>query len=281
MVDHPLTPADNRFSGQCPNCHMIRAMWARTWMAFEHRDGARQVCSFHCLADIAVKSGIPPDSVRSALYLEPTRMVPADTALFVVGSTARGTMSQTSKLAFPAARAAEAFVADCGGRILRFPDAFALAKASLNSENNAIGKKRRATGKIVEPADHTDECPVCFMYPARYPRHRCQIQTAEGKVHHFCSTRCMFWFLQDPASYGNAAGPPFLLWATDFVSGAWISARTAYYVVGSNRWGPMGYEAFAFDRRSDAESFQKRENGQIRTFEQIGLTDFSNDHLKP
>ncbi|MGD9006825.1 MAG: hypothetical protein PVG41_02830 [Desulfobacteraceae bacterium] len=38
MVDHPLMPPRKDFSGQCPNCGMVRPMWARTWITFENSD---------------------------------------------------------------------------------------------------------------------------------------------------------------------------------------------------------------------------------------------------
>ena len=58
---------------------------------------------------------------------------------------------------------------------------------------------------------------------------------------------------------------------SDFESGAWISGYTAYYVVGSKKFGPMGYEAFAFDRRAVAESFRKQSGGEILPFERLRI----------
>jgi copper chaperone NosL len=270
-VAHPLAPPDAAFQGQCPNCGMVRAMWARTWMIFENSYGRQSACSFHCLADMAVKSGEPPLNVRVALYLAPSTMVPAETAFFVVGSRARGTMTGVSKPAFATRAEASRFAAACGGEIRSFPETLKTAMASISGENRMIARKRLKKGKIVEPVDFRDECAVCSMYPARYPKHRCQIHTRGGRVFHFCSTRCLFEFMADPAQGSGMADPPQLIWVTDYSSGAWISGRTAFYVIGARALGPMGYEAFAFDRIDTARAFAREKGGSLRPFSRVDV----------
>jgi copper chaperone NosL len=248
-------------------------MWARTWKSFDTASGRFEVCSFHCLADMAQKSGETPRNVKTALYLQPERMVPVDECAFVIGSRSPGTMSPTSKLAFDSESAARDFMRTCGGRVVAFPVALAEARKSLKQEKPRIARKRRQSGKIVEPVDHRDECPVCNMYPARYPAHRCQIQTRDRRIFHFCSTRCLFTFLSTPQAFASQETAPFLIWVSDYLKGGWISARTAYYVVGSREWGPMGAEAFAFDRKSEALNFQQQNGGRVRTYSQMSPTE--------
>ncbi|MFY9942063.1 MAG: nitrous oxide reductase accessory protein NosL [Desulfobacterales bacterium] len=268
-VPHPLAPPQEHYLGRCPNCGMQRSMWARTWISFESSSGPQAVCSLHCLADLAVKSGEPPRQVRVALYLDPQTMVPAEEATFVIGSRAKGTMTAESKPAFESAEAARAFAADCGGRSVNFAAALAAAQAGLAAENRVIGGQRLATGKIVLPADGRDECPVCQMFPARYPRHQCQVIGAEGRVHHFCSTQCLFEFLKNPAAYGEDVRAPFWTWVRDFASGEWISAETAYFVVGSRILGPMGFEALPFGRRAHAQLFAQTNGGRVLGFRAV------------
>lgn len=269
-VAHPLAPPQEQYHGRCPNCGMQRAMWARTWVSFENSNGPQSVCSLHCLADLAVKSGESPRQVKVALYLQPQTMVPAETAVFVLGSRAKGTMTANSKPAFASAAAARAFAAGCGGHPVAFTAALAAATADLPAENRVIGERRRATGKIVPPVDGQDECPVCQMFPARYPRHQCQVLGAEGRVRHFCSTQCLFAFLQNPGDYGEAAaGAPLWAWVKDYASGEWISAQTAYFVVGSRVLGPMGFEALPFSGRADAFSFSQKNGGLVLGFEAV------------
>ena len=70
-VKHPIMPPKKDLPGQCTNCGMVRPMWARTWMTFENSVGKFQVCSFHCLAEMALKSGEDPRNVKIALYIDP------------------------------------------------------------------------------------------------------------------------------------------------------------------------------------------------------------------
>jgi nitrous oxide reductase accessory protein NosL len=268
-VAHPFSPPQKHFVGSCPNCGMQRAMWARTWVSFENSSRPQAVCSLHCLADLAVKSGENPQQVKVALYLEPQKMVSAERAAFVIGSRAKGTMTAESKPAFESAEAARSFAASCGGRPVDFAAALAAAKAGLAAENRVIGERRLATGKIVLPVDGQDECPVCQMFPARYPRHQCQGVGAEGRVRHFCSTRCLFVFLENPGAYGAAASGTFWAWIKDYANGEWISAETAYFVVGSRVLGPMGFEALPFGSRADAQSFAKTNGGRVLSFSAV------------
>jgi nitrous oxide reductase accessory protein NosL len=271
QIPHPLVPPDPRFKGQCPNCGMVRAMWARTWMTFENSEGPSEACSFHCLAEMAQKAGEPPQKVQTALYTQPETMVAAEGAAFVVGSTARGTMTMQSKLAFADRAAAQQFSQACEGRVVSFEAALDLAGKGIAKENKMIAAKRRQTGKIVEPADNQERCPVCEMFPARYPRNRAQIHTREKTVYHFCSTQCLFAFLKDSAPYAGQPATPFLIWVADNETRELISARTAYYVVGSREMGPMGHEGFAFGHKDRAAAFARKHGGRVLPFKAVSL----------
>jgi len=275
-VKNPIMPPSKNFSGQCLNCGMARSMWARTWKTFENSEGKSQACSFHCLADVALKSGEDPKNVMAALYLDPKKMVPAQKAFYVVGSKAKGTMTMKSKCAFPSKAEAEKFAKSCGGKVVAYSDVLKMAKAGVPKENKMIAKKRVKMGKIVEPVDNKDQCPVCDMYPARYPKNKCQIVGKDKKVYHFCSTQCLFKYLKNPKKYAKADVKPFLIWVTDYPSGSWIGAKTAYYVVGSGAQGPMGAEALAFDKKKTAGDFAKKEGGKVLVFPQVGI-----DKIKP
>jgi nitrous oxide reductase accessory protein NosL len=270
-VAHPLMPPSKAFSGQCPVCGMLRSMWARTWIEFSATDGVRQVCSFHCLADFSQKSGDVPGNIRLAVYHAPQKMVDSASAIVVVGSSARGTMSPKSKVVFGDARKAKAFVRAHGGEIASFRTALETAQAEVSGENAMLVKRRLKKGKIVEP-QAGDRCPVCEMFPARYPRNKCQIHATGGNVHHFCSTQCMFALLESPAKFVKPAFKPKLIWVIDRTSGRWISGRSAYYVVGAKDvLGPMGFEAFAFDKKTEADIFTGKSGGTILLFKDVSV----------
>ena len=269
QIPHPISPPNPKFKGQCPNCGMVRAMWARTWMTFENSEGKSQVCSLHCLADVARKSGETPRHVQVALYTRPDAMHPSQHAFFVVGSSARGTMTMQSKIAFANQNAADRFIRFCGGQLASYDQAFNLARQAVVQENKMITAKRKTKNKIVEPRDNQDRCPVCEMYPARYPRHKNQVHTRENDVYHFCSTQCLFTFLEDSYAYAGRQVEPFLLWVVGYETGDWISAWTAYYLVGAGETGPMGREAFAFDLKTDAEAFARQHGGTVMPFSAV------------
>jgi nitrous oxide reductase accessory protein NosL len=254
-VDHPLMPPSPQFSGQCPLCGMVRSMWARTWIEFDRTDGVSEVCSFHCLADFTRKSGVLPKNISLAVYHAPKKMIDSAAAVIVIGSNAKGTMTPRSKIVFADSPQAKAFVSTHGGETASFTTALDVAQAGVSGENTMLVKKRLKKGKIVEPGTE-DRCAVCEMYPSRYPKNKCQIHGKDGKIYHFCSTQCMFTFLNEPEPYAKPDFSPQLIWVIEFNSGRWISGRSAYYIVGAKDvYGPMGFEALPFDKKSDADSF--------------------------
>ena len=266
---HPLSPPDPVFQGRCPNCGMVRSMWARTWKTFALENGHSEACSFHCLVDQAEKSGHTPRDIQTALFLQPRGMVRARAAWYVIGSSAKGTMTKISKAAFARRSAALDFARVCGGDTVDFEAVYQSALKTLGKEIAMIDRKRLAKGKIVPPVDKTDECVMCRMYPSRYPRHRSQVALGKGKVGHFCSTHCLFAWLGDQQANPTPSKWSGMIWVTDYVSGRWISGRTAYYVLDSRTIGPMGAEAIAFDRRSDALAFSHKTGGRVLTFDQV------------
>jgi nitrous oxide reductase accessory protein NosL len=200
------------------------------------------------------------------VYHEPAKAIAARTATIVLGSTAAGTMSPVSKIVFADGSKATAFAESCGGEAVSYPTALEVAKASVIKENQMSLQKKLKKGKIVEPTD-TDRCPVCGMLPARYPYNKCQIQTRDKRVMHFCSSQCIFAFLDEPARYADAKVEPFLIWVVDRATGMWVGARAAYFVIGSQKvFGPMGYEAFPFNSLDDAKIFAAENGGKAVIF---------------
>ena len=235
-----------------------------------------QVCSFHCLADLTSKSGMLPENIRLAVYHSPKKMIESARATIVMGSTAIGTMSPKSKITFADIQKANEFVTAHGGETTSFKTALEHARASVSRENTTLRQKRLKKGKIVEP-EANQRCPVCEMYPSRYPRNKCQIHAKDRNIYHFCSTQCMFAFLKNPGQYGGSGPEPHLIWVTDFNSGSWIGGLSAYYVIGAqNVYGPMGFEAFPFNKKSDAGSFAGKNGGKIFLFKEVTVAKIFN-----
>lgn len=53
--------------------------------------------------------------------------------------------------------------------------------------------------------------------------------------------------------------------------GHWIDAKTAFYVVGSNRHGSMGPTIGSFAKAEDAEKFAAEYGGKVHKYEEISL----------
>ena len=268
-IEHPIKkPKMYSKTMRCPNCGMMINMWARTRHSFHHPEGDLTTCSIRCMADKTISSGAGPTNAQVAMYIDPDKMVPVEKAAYVIGSTAPGTMTMKSKIAFEDSASAEQFASSYGGQVVDFQGAFAAAKMELPKSRMLIDKKRKKTGKIKEPTEK-DVCTVCGMYPASYPKHNCQIWAMDGSTLHFCSTQCMVNFNADQSKYVKEPAKTKMAWVTLFSDGMYESVFGAYYVVGSQMNGPMGREAIPFKLKKNAEEFVKANGGKIASFSQL------------
>lgn len=268
-IEHPMMkPASYTDKGNCPNCGMMLNMWARTRHAFSNSEGEFETCSIHCVADMSTKAGEAPKNVRAAVYLAPEKMVPAEKAFYVIGSSAPGTMTTKSKIVFASEKEAQDFVAAKGGTVNNFPGAFEMATNGLATDRPAIDEKRKKSGKILVPTEK-DACVTCGMYPHRYPQNRSQILTADKSTLHFCSTRCLISYQANPQQYFEKPSKAAYIWATVYPDGDYDYANGLYYVVGSKVHGPMGLEAIPFRKKTDAQAFAGKEGGKVLRFTEI------------
>lgn len=120
------------------------------------------------------------------------------------------------------------------------------------------------------PADA--RCPVCGMYPARSPEWAAQVIFDNGDTQFFDSPLSLFTYLQDVGRYtaGRQTSGIAASFVTDVSSGAWISARDAIYVSGSNAVGPMRAGNFpAFSSMAAAQRFADARGGVLLQAGQI------------
>jgi copper chaperone NosL len=142
------------------------------------------------------------------------------------------------------------------------------------------------------PVPPDARCPVCGMYPARFPRWAAQIIFADGATHFFDSPVDLFMFLAEPARFDSArfdsarfdsarfdsarfdsarsGADPAALHVADFDSGRWLDARRAVFVLGSSVRGPMrGPDLPAFADATAAEAFAAANGGRTLHFAEI------------
>ncbi len=277
-IMHPImNPPQFTDKGACPNCGMMLNMWARTRHSFTNSEGTHETCSLRCLADISLKAGESPKDVKVAIYLEPEKMVSAKQATYVVGSSAKGTMTMKSKIAFESKEKAQQYAAANGGEVMDFASAYAKAGEELEMSRPTIDANRKKMGKIKLPSAE-DRCVTCGMYPEKYPKHRSQIQTTDGKTLHFCSTRCLINYQANPGGYLTEPPMAQSVWVTVYPDGDYEYARGLYYVVGSKIMGPMGMEALPMRKKADAQAIAEKEGGQVMRFDEITPAILSGGH---
>lgn len=255
-------------AAKCPNCGMSIQMWGRTRHTFKLNNTLHTTCSIRCLADMARNEGQPAEKVQVALYLKPETLISADSAIYVIGSDAPGTMTMRSKLAFADQSAADAFIKEHGGMSTDFAGALAAATSELDASYKKTENKRIKKGKIVEPGP-MDRCRVCGMYPARYPRHHSQVQTGDGATIHFCSTQCLVAFKAEPAQYMKKPTKIKATWVQVYPEGGWEYAGGLYYLIGSSIIGPMGPEALPFRQRRNAVKLAQEKGGKVYRFSEL------------
>ena len=239
----------------CPNCGMHLVKFYKT----SHTHENHQYCSMHCLYE-STQGVIPEDAkVVDTITLE---LIDVKKAYYVVGSKVRGTMTRTSSYAFGNEKDALLFVSDNGGKIMNFEAAFAVAAEDFP---NDFGKKATAptvasVTKIEVPKDA--KCPICGMFVAKYPQ---WVALYDGEK--------KFYFdgVKDMMKYAFArklSSDKF--YVSDYYKLSKLEATKAFYVIGSNVYGPMGSELIPFATQEEAETFSRDHNGQkVISFDEI------------
>lgn len=106
-------------------------------------------------------------------------------------------------------------------------------------------------------AEMKDKCPVCGMFVAKYPDFLAQIIFNDGSSVFFDGTKDMFKYYFELHKYNPAKKLSDMreISVTDYYSMNKTDGRTAWYVVESNVYGPMGKELIPFRSESEAKEF--------------------------
>ena len=118
-----------------------------------------------------------------------------------------------------------------------------------------------------------DKCPVCGMFVARYPDWTASIRFASGEQAFFDGVKDLLKFTLNMSRYAPDKTPADVaaVQVTDYYAHEPIDGRTAFYVVGSDVFRPMGKELIPFARRAQAEEFLKDHKGRaIHTWSELG-----------
>lgn len=114
-------------------------------------------------------------------------------------------------------------------------------------------------------------CSICGMFVAKYPAWVAEIVNKDGKIEFFDGVKDMMVYTFHPDQYGGSKKDSISeIWVKDYYSLTFIDAKKAFFVTGSDVYGPMGHEFIPFASMEAAESFSRDHQGKsIITFDKI------------
>lgn len=114
-----------------------------------------------------------------------------------------------------------------------------------------------------KPGDK-DKCPVCGMFVAKYPDFLAQIVFADGSRAWFDGVKDMMKYYFDLPKYnpGKQTGDIKAVVVADYYALKPVDGLKAFYVLGSDVYGPMGRELIPFGEEAAAQEFLKDHKGQ-------------------
>lgn len=124
--------------------------------------------------------------------------------------------------------------------------------------------------------EKNEKCPVCGMFVYKYPKWAARMNyTENGKQisHAFDGVKDLLKFYYNPSKWGNYTkhkDSELNILVSDYYTGEAIDGKKAFYVLGSDIYGPMGKEFIPFKTFKSAQTFMKDHKGlQIVEFSKI------------
>lgn len=115
--------------------------------------------------------------------------------------------------------------------------------------------KLKSTGETIS-VKKEDKCPVCGMFVYKYPRWAAKIFYKDSNYFAFDGVKDLMKYY-----FNNKENIQKIL-VTDYYSQKAINGKKAYYVVGSDTYGPMGNELIPFASYDDAVTFKSDHKGK-------------------
>lgn len=153
--------------------------------------------------------------------------------------------------------------------------AVGLAAVGVLAATLAACGDKSANQRSFDPVEITADtvCELDGMSLADYPGPKAQIHYADqDSPIFFCDTIELFSTLLA----GEQVRPTRAIFVQDMGQadwdsprGHWISAKSAFYVVGSKRHGSMGKTLASFAQKADAEKFAEEFGGEVLSFDEI------------
>ena len=109
-----------------------------------------------------------------------------------------------------------------------------------------------------------DKCPVCGMFVAKYPDFVAVLTFNDGTHAFFDGVKDMMKYYSNLQRYTPSKRHDDIvqIHVTDYYSLGLIDGFKAFYVSGSDIYGPMGREFIPFEQDADAREFLKDHKGK-------------------
>ncbi len=127
----------------------------------------------------------------------------------------------------------------------------------------ALSFPAEAEEKQVLKPSPKDKCPVCGMFVAKYPDWVAAIRFRDGSTVFFDGAKDMFRYFFDLEKYNPSKKQTDIeiVQVTDYYDLIPTDGFKAFYVSGSEIYGPMGRELVPFAKEEAAKEFLKDHKG--------------------
>ena len=129
----------------------------------------------------------------------------------------------------------------------------------------ALGRTALHSSEITPPQPTArDKCPVCGMFVAKYPDWLTTVVFKDGAGRFFDGVKDFFKYYFNMATYESDRQTADIaaIKVTEYYDMKLIAAQEAYFVLGSDVYGPMGRELIPFKSEADARQFMADHSGQ-------------------
>jgi copper chaperone NosL len=128
----------------CKYCGMDRDKFSFSRMLIVYDDGSTMgTCSLHCAAiDLAINIDKTPQSILVGDY-NTRRLIPAETAVWVIGGSKTGVMTKRAKWAFENKEDALKYIAANGGKEASFEESMKAAYEDMYEDTKMIRERKK------------------------------------------------------------------------------------------------------------------------------------------
>jgi copper chaperone NosL len=121
-----------------------------------------------------------------------------------------------------------------------------------------------AAGNDIPSPGQRDKCPVCGMFVAKYTDWVVSLTFRDSTSVFFDGPKDMFTYYLNMKKYNPSKRTADVVSMTvkDYYDFKPVDAKKAFFVIGSDVYGPMGKEIVPFRKEADAREFLKDHKGK-------------------